>query len=113
MASGQGVRLGTARLPQVSFTVTRADTGRWHVRCECLDNPYDVEALAPVLRSGRFGFDCREGVSPEQAAELARLMRESLSHLMHTPLSRRGSPRAARPWPARGGKARARVVHQC
>jgi hypothetical protein len=76
----------TTQRVRVGFTVTRADTGRWHVRCEFLDTPHDVEALAPVLRSGRFGFDCREGVSPEQAAEVARLMSEALSHLTHTAL---------------------------
>jgi hypothetical protein len=30
----------------------RADTSRGHVRRELLDNPHDVEALAPVRRSG-------------------------------------------------------------
>jgi hypothetical protein len=98
---------------RVGFTVTRADTGRWHVRCECLDNPCDVKALAPVLRSGRFGFDGREGVSPEQAAELARLRREALSHLTHTALSGRGSRRAEGLGPVRGRKGCAGAVHQC
>jgi hypothetical protein len=42
----------TTQRVRVGFTVMRADTGRWHVRCEYLDNPHDVEALAPVLRSG-------------------------------------------------------------
>jgi hypothetical protein len=53
--------------------VTRADTGRWHVVCEFLDNAHDVEGLAPVRRSGRCGCDGRDGVSPEPEGELARL----------------------------------------
>jgi hypothetical protein len=91
----------TTQRVRVGFTVTRPDTGRWHVRCEFSDNPHDVEGLAPMLRSGRSGFDCREGVGPEQAAELARLMSEALSHLTHTALTAWFSE--ARPWPARGG----------
>jgi hypothetical protein len=50
---------------RVGFTATPADTGRWHVRCEVLDNLHHAEALAPVLRSGQSGFDGRDGVSPE------------------------------------------------
>jgi hypothetical protein len=76
----------TTHRVRVGFTVTRGDNGRLRVLCEFLDNAYAAEALAPVLRSGLFGFDCREGVTPEQAAELARLMSEGLSHLTHTPL---------------------------
>jgi hypothetical protein len=71
---------------RVGFTATHADTGRWHIVCEYLDNPPDVEALAPVRRSGRFGCNGRDGVSPEPAAELARLRREALSHLTPTAL---------------------------
>ena len=70
---------------RVGFTVTRADNCRLSVTCEFLDHPQDVEALAPVLRSGR--FNGREGVTGEQVAALARLMGEALSHLTHTPLS--------------------------
>jgi hypothetical protein len=76
---------------RVGFTVTRADISRWHVRCECLDNPYDVEALAPVLRSGRFGFDGREGVSSGPAGldrrEAAVVCAGSSSTLMNCPAS--------------------------
>ena len=58
----------------------------WEVK-RCADGRVLVQAaLAPVRRSGRFGFDGREGVSPEPAAELARLMSKAFSHLMHTVL---------------------------
>jgi len=59
----------------VGYTAARTDTGRLCVTCELFDNTHEVEALAPVPRSGRFGFD-----SPESAAERARLMCEALSH---------------------------------
>jgi hypothetical protein len=57
----------------VGFPVTRADTGRRHVRCACLDTPHAVEVLASVRRSGRCGCDGRDGVGPEPDGELARL----------------------------------------
>jgi hypothetical protein len=71
---------------RVGFTVTRTESGRSRITCECLDNPHGREEHAPILRSGVLGFDCREGVTAEQAAQLARLMSDTLSHLTHTPL---------------------------
>jgi hypothetical protein len=76
----------TAQRVRVGFTVTRTERGRFRITCEWLDNPHAREDLAPVLRSGILGFDCREGVTAEQAAQLARLMSETCSHLTHTPL---------------------------
>jgi hypothetical protein len=62
----------------------------WEAR-RCADGRVLLHAaLAPVRRSGRFGCDGRDGVSPEPAAELARLLREALSHLTQTALSGRG-----------------------
>jgi hypothetical protein len=83
---------------RVGFTVTRADNGRLCVTCEFLDDPHDLEALAPVLRSGWFGFDGCEGVMPEQAAERAHLMSETRSHLPHTALAWHRLGRAGRAW---------------
>jgi hypothetical protein len=76
----------TIQRVRVGFTVTRAGSGRLYITCECLDNPHEMEEQAPILRSGVFRFDCREGVTAEQAAQLASLMSDALSHLTHTPL---------------------------
>ena len=76
----------TIHRARVGFTVQRDDRGQLRITCECLDNPHEMQEQASLLRSGVLGFDCREGVTPEHAAQLASLMSDTLSHLTHTPL---------------------------
>jgi len=100
------------RLP-VTFTATRADTGRYVITCEPLapestpvlpghdpaaseaavaaSDPTETEAVIrgneqdPTLVTGMFAFECQEGVTDAQANDLARRMTDLLSHLRYTP----------------------------
>jgi hypothetical protein len=103
----------TAQRLRVTFTVTRADTGRFVIACEPLaaesapvipgsdpaesdtaiaaSDPTETEAVIrgseqdPTLITGMFAFECQEGVTEGQARDLAQQMTDLLSHLMYTP----------------------------
>jgi hypothetical protein len=103
----------TAQRMRVTFTVKRADNGRFVITCDPLESesapviqgsdpteteaviaasdPTETEAVIqgserdPTLISGVFAFECREGVTEEQAMHLAQQMTDLLSHLMYTP----------------------------
>jgi hypothetical protein len=103
----------TAQRLRVTFTATRADTGRFVIACEPLagesapvipgsdptesdatlaaSDPTETEAVIrgserdPTLISGMFAFELQEGVTEAQANHLAQQMTEMLSHLMYTP----------------------------
>jgi hypothetical protein len=104
----------TAQRMRVSFTVKRADNGRFVLACDPLESesapvipgsdpteseaaiaasdPTETEAVIrgserdPTLISGVFAFELQEGVTEEQAIHLAQQMTDLLSHLMYTPL---------------------------
>jgi hypothetical protein len=103
----------TAQRLRVTFTATRADTGRFVIACEPLaaesapvipgrdptesdaavaaSDPTETEAVIrggeqdPTLITGMFAFECQEGVMEEQARDLAQQMTALLSHLRYTP----------------------------
>jgi hypothetical protein len=91
----------TAQRMRVTFTVKRADNGRFVIACDALESesapviqgsdPTETEAVIrgserdPALISGVFAFELQEGVTEEQAIHLAQQMTDRLSHLMHTP----------------------------
>jgi hypothetical protein len=99
---------------RVTFTVKRADHGRFVMACEPVESasqpvipghdppeseaamaasdPTETEAIIrgsardPTLISGVFAFEFQDGVTEEQARHLAQQMTDMLSHLMYTPL---------------------------
>ena len=103
----------TAQRLRITFTATRADTGRFVIACEPLaaesapvipgsdpteseaavaaSDPTETEAVIrgseqdPTLITGMFAFECQEGVTEAQARDLAQRMTDLLSHLMYTP----------------------------
>jgi hypothetical protein len=103
----------TAQRLRVTFTATRADTGRFVITCEpfaaesapvipgsdpsesdaavAASDPTETEAVIrgserdPTLISGVFAFECQEGVTEAHARHLAQQMTDLLSHLMYTP----------------------------
>ena len=103
----------TAQRLRVTFTVKRADNGRFMLACDPLaaesapvipgsnptesdaalaaSDPTETEAVIrgserdPTLIAGVFAFECQEGVTEVQARHLAQQMTELLSHLMYTP----------------------------
>jgi hypothetical protein len=103
----------TAQRLRVTFTVTRADNGRFLLACDPLESesapvipgsdptesdaaiaasdPTETEAVLrgsardPTLISGMFAFECQEGVTETHARYLAQQMTDLLSHLMYTP----------------------------
>ena len=103
----------TAQRLRVTFTVTRADTGRFVIVCDPLasesapvipgsdpaasdaavaaSDPTETEAVIrgseqdPTLIAGMFAFECQDGVTEAQAVHLAQQMTDLLSHLMYTP----------------------------
>ena len=103
----------TAQRLRVTFTVTRADNGRFMLACDPLasesvpvvpgrdptesdaavaaSDPTETEAVIrgseqdPTLIAGMFAFECQDGVTEAQARHLAQQMTDLLSHLMYTP----------------------------
>ena len=103
----------TAQRLRVTFTATRADTGRFVIACEPLaaestpvltgsdpsesdpalaaSDPTETEAVIrgseqdPTLSAGMFAFECQEGVTEAHATHLAQQMTDLLSHLRYTP----------------------------
>jgi hypothetical protein len=103
----------TAQRLRVTFTVTRADNGRFMLACDPLasesapvvpgrdptesdaavaaSDPTETEAVIrgseqdPTLIAGVFAFECQDGVTEAQARHLAQQMTDLLSHLMYTP----------------------------
>ena len=103
----------TAQRLRVTFTATRADTGRFVIACEPLtaesapvipgsdptesdaalaaSDPTETEAVIrgseqdSTLIAGVFAFECQESVTEAHARHLAQQMTELLSHLRYTP----------------------------
>ena len=103
----------TAQRLRVTFTVTRADNGRFVLACDPLasestpvlpgtdpteseaalaaSDPTETEAVIrgserdPTLISGGFAFELQDGVTEAQARHLAQQMTDMLSHLIYTP----------------------------
>jgi hypothetical protein len=103
----------TAQRLRVTFTVKRADNGRFMLACDPLESasapvipgsdptesdaaiaasdPTETEAVIrgserdPTLISGVFAFECQEDVTEAQATHLAQQMTDMISHLMYTP----------------------------
>jgi hypothetical protein len=103
----------TAQRLRVTFTVKRADNGRFVLACDPLasesapvipgstptesdaalaaSDPTETEAVIrgsernPTLIAGVFAFELREGVTEAQAIHLAQQMTDLLSHLRYTP----------------------------
>ena len=103
----------TAQRLRVTFTVTRADTGRFMLACDPLasesvpvipgsdppatdaavaaSDPTETEAVIrgserdPTLISGVLAFECQDGVTEAHARHLAQQMTDLLSHLLYTP----------------------------
>jgi len=103
----------TAQRLRVTFTATRADSGRFVIACEPLasestpvipetdptaseaavavSDPTETEAVIrgseqdPTLIAGMFAFECQEGVTEAQALHLAQQMTDMVSHLRYTP----------------------------
>ena len=103
----------TAQRLRVTFTVKRADNGRFVLACDPLasesapvipgrdpteseaalaaSDPTETEAVIrgserdPTLISGVFAFECQEGVTEAQAIHLAQQLTDMVSHLMYTP----------------------------
>ena len=103
----------TAQRLRVTFTATRADTGRFVIACEPLaaesapvipgrdptesdaavaaSDPTETEAVIrgserdPTLISGVFAFELQDGVTEAHARHLAQQMTDLLSHLRYTP----------------------------
>jgi hypothetical protein len=104
----------SAQRMRVTFTVKRADDGRFLMACEPVESesqpvipghdpteseaaiaasdPTETEAIIrgsardPTLISGVLAFEFQDGVTEEQARHLAQQMTDMLSHLMYTPL---------------------------
>jgi hypothetical protein len=102
----------TQRL-RVTFTVKRADHGRFILACDPLESesvpvipgsdptesdaaiaasdPTETEAVIrgserdPTLIAGVFAFELQEGVTEAQARHMAQQMTDRLSHLLYTP----------------------------
>jgi hypothetical protein len=86
----------------VTFTMKRAENGRLFIACDPLESepepvvpgshPTESEVVIqgsksdPILISGLFTFEIKEGITEEQATYLANCMTDMLSHLMYTPL---------------------------
>ena len=103
----------TAQRLRVTFTVKRADNGRFMLACDPLESasapvipgsdptasdaaiaasdPAETEAVIrgseqdPTLIAGMFAFECQEGVTEAQAIHLAQQLTNMVSHLMYTP----------------------------
>jgi hypothetical protein len=103
----------TAQRLRVTFTVTRADNGRFVLACDPLESertpvlpgtdpteseaaldasdPTETEAVIrgserdPTLISGVFAFELQEGVTEAQARHVAQQMTDMLSYLIYTP----------------------------
>jgi hypothetical protein len=103
----------TAQRLRVTFTVTRADNGRFMLACDPLasesapvipgsdpaesdaavaaSDPTETEAVIrgserdPTLISGVFAFELQDGVTEAHARHLAQQMTDLLSHLRYTP----------------------------
>ncbi len=103
----------TAQRLRVTFTVTRADNGRFMLACDPLESesapvipgsdpaasdaavaasdPTETEAVIrgsardPTLISGVLAFECQDGVTEAHARHLAQQMTALLSHLLYTP----------------------------
>jgi hypothetical protein len=103
----------TAQRLRVTFTVKRADTGRFVLTCDPVESesapvlpgtdptqseaalaasdPTETEAVIrgserdPTLISGVFAFELQESVTEAQASHLAQQMTAMLSHLLYTP----------------------------
>ena len=103
----------TAQRLRVTFTVTRADNGRFMLACDPLasesapaipgsdpaesdaavaaSDPTETEAVIrgserdPTLISGVFAFELQDGVTEAHARHLAQQMTALLSHLRYTP----------------------------
>ena len=103
----------TAQRMRVTFTVKRADNGRFVIACDPLESesapviqgsdptesdaaiaasdPTETEAVIrgseqdPTLMAGMFAFECQEGVTEAQAIHLAQQLTDMVSHLMYTP----------------------------
>jgi hypothetical protein len=104
----------TTQRMRMTFTVKRANDGRFFLACDPLESepepvisenqaperdpaipppdPTETEAVIrgsesdPTLISGLFTFEVKAGVTEAQATELAERMTTLLSHLMFTPL---------------------------
>ena len=104
----------TPQRMRMTFTVKRADNGRFVIACDPLESesapvipgsdpteteaaiaasdPTETEAVIrgserdPTLITGTFVFELQENVTEEQAIHLAQQMTDLLSHLRHTPL---------------------------
>jgi hypothetical protein len=103
----------TAQRLRITFTATRADTGRFVIACEpfaaesapvipgsdpsasdaalAASDPTETEAVIrgseqdPTLIAGMFAFECQEGVTEAQAIHLAQQLTDKVSHLRYTP----------------------------
>jgi hypothetical protein len=103
----------TAQRLRVTFTVKRADHGRFVIACDPLESestpvipgaspteseaavaasdPTETEAVIrgserdPTLVAGGFAFELQDSVTEEQARHLAQQMTTLLSHLRYTP----------------------------
>jgi hypothetical protein len=103
----------TAQRLRITFTATRADTGRFVIACEpfaaesapvipgsdpvqsdaaiAASDPTETETVIrgseqdPTLIAGMFAFECQERVTEAQARDLAQQMTDLLSHLRYTP----------------------------
>jgi hypothetical protein len=103
----------TAQRLRVTFTVTRADHGRFMLACDPLESesipvipgsdpaeseaavaasdPTETEAVIrgseqdPTLISGMFAFELQEDATEAQAIHLAQQMTNMVSHLRYTP----------------------------
>ena len=103
----------TAQRMRVTFTVKRADNGRFLLACNPLESesapvipgsdpsesdaalaasdPTETEAVIrgseqdPTLIAGMFAFECQEGVTEAQAIHLAQQLTDMVSHLRYTP----------------------------
>ena len=103
----------TAQRLRVTFTVKRADNGRFMLACDPLaaesapvipgsdptesdaalaaSDPTETEAVIrgseqdSTLIAGMFAFECQEGVTKAQAIHLAQQLTDMVSHLRYTP----------------------------
>jgi hypothetical protein len=103
----------TAQRLRVTFTVKRADHGRFVLACDPVESesapvlpgtdpteseavlaasdPTETEAVIrgserdPTLIAGAFAFELQDGVTEAQARHLAQQMTAMLSHLRYTP----------------------------
>jgi hypothetical protein len=103
----------TPQRMRMTFTVKRADNGRFVIACDPLESesipvlpgttpteseaalaasdPTETEAVIrgserdPTLVAGGFAFELQDSVTEEQARHLAQQMTTLLSHLRYTP----------------------------